>query len=107
MGKLKHFGSTEQLFHAIQTRKIEEVIIALEKDEAGQIMSKRDGSTSLQQRQESGTTAEEVIGVLAFSLGLIDRKEAVSARELQQTLSLAHLQQALERLAQKGQSSVS
>lgn len=36
-GKLKHFGTTEKLFEIILNRQIEEVIIALEKDEAPQI----------------------------------------------------------------------
>lgn len=36
-GKLKHFGDLERLFHAIVSRKIEEVIIALEPAEVNRI----------------------------------------------------------------------
>ncbi|MEM7659271.1 MAG: sugar transferase [Bacteroidota bacterium] len=36
-GKMKHYGSIDRLEEVIRTRKIEEVIIALEKDEADQV----------------------------------------------------------------------
>ena len=36
-GKLKHFGKLDSLYQALVSRRIEEVIIALEKDESAQI----------------------------------------------------------------------
>ena len=58
-------------------------------DEHNQPMSKRDGSQSLGQwRGDMGEKQPEtMVGQLAFSMGLIDRCEALSARELLNSLT--------------------
>jgi glutamyl-tRNA synthetase len=52
----------------------------------GRRLSKRDRDLDLGVLQ-SRMTPEELIGVLAFAVGLIDRKEAVSAGELATTFT--------------------
>ena len=47
----------------------------------GRRLSKRDRDLDLGQLR-THVTAEQLIGTLAFSSGLIDRKEPISAREL-------------------------
>ncbi len=58
-------------------------------DKNGLLMSKRDGSQSLEQLrgQFEKRHAESIVGELAFSIGLIDQNEDVSARELLNTLT--------------------
>ncbi len=64
-------------------------------DAAGARLAKRDGSDSLAQWQQQGKRAEDLIGHLAWSAGLIDNDSAISAQELLQTLTLERLRQCL------------
>lgn len=48
----------------------------------GERLSKRDKSITLASIREAGTTAEQLVGVLAYLGGMIDRPEAVQAGEL-------------------------
>ena len=64
-------------------------------DDTGARLSKRDGSDSLELWRQQGKSAEDVIGHLAFSVGLIDEERAVSARELLQGLTLDLFRQRL------------
>lgn len=57
-------------------------------DEAGERMSKRDGSDSIQMLREQGMTPPEVVGRLAASVGLAEPDEAVSAGRLLDRLDL-------------------
>lgn len=50
-------------------------------------MSKRDGSFSLDEYKDKGYTKESLIGLLAYSIGLIDNKESLSAPELLDNLT--------------------
>lgn len=48
----------------------------------GEKLSKRDGALTVQALREAGATPSQLTGLLAWSLGLLDRPEAVSAAEL-------------------------
>ena len=67
-------------------------------DNSGARLSKRDGADSLAIWQQQGKSAETVIGHLAFSVGLIDIKQPISAQGLLATLTLETLQETLTRL---------
>ena len=56
--------------------------LPLKTDAQGNKLAKRDGSDSLQMLRASGQSAEQVIGQLAFELGLIDRDEALGLEAL-------------------------
>ena len=58
-------------------------------------MSKRDGAESLPIKQKEGASAADVIGQLAFSVGLIDYLEPLSAQELRQSLTTSVFRQRL------------
>jgi len=51
--------------------------LPLKTDAQGNKLAKRDGSDSLQMLRDAGQSVEQVIGQLAFELGLIDRVEAL------------------------------
>ena len=51
-------------------------------DSAGKRMAKRDGSESAEQWRSSGRTAEQLIGKLAFDLGLLESNNPISSQEL-------------------------
>jgi glutamyl-tRNA synthetase len=58
-------------------------------DDLGERMSKRYGSYSAKDYKKAGGTADELVGELAFGLGLIDHDHALSAKDL---LTLAKLE---------------
>ena len=60
--------------------------VPLRLDEDGERMSKRFGGITLSMMLEAGHSVEDVIGMLAFDLGLIDRAEAVSVNDLRSNL---------------------
>ncbi len=62
--------------------------VPLKLDTAGQRMSKRDGSESAQQWIARGGTAADLVGKLAFEVGLIDAAKPLSAQELLKTIDL-------------------
>ena len=64
-------------------------------DAEGQRMAKRHGSAGLAAARADGFRAADVVGRLAHGLGLIAHLEALSARELLDTLNLSTLQQRL------------
>ncbi len=64
-------------------------------DEAGARLSKRDGADSLELWRQQGKSAEAVIGHLAFTIGLIDEAQSLSAHELLQGLTLDGLRRSL------------
>lgn len=51
-------------------------------DREGRRLAKRDGSDSLEELRRAGATPEEVVGLLAGSLGWVKRGEAITARDL-------------------------
>jgi glutamyl-tRNA synthetase len=57
----------------------------------GRRLAKRHGDTRLATLRSEGVTAERLVGLLAWSCGLIDRREAVEARELVAGFSLSKL----------------
>ena len=62
--------------------------VPLLEDDQGKRMAKRDGSSSIQQWQETGGTAESLIGYLAFSAGLINSQQSITVANLLASLSL-------------------
>jgi glutamyl-tRNA synthetase len=72
-------------------------------DETGQRMSKRKGSLSLTSLKEQGVTPQRLVGLLAFSLGLLTKLEKVMPQNLLQnyqpdTYQRAHFQLTPEHL---------
>lgn len=61
--------------------------LPLKTDAQGNKLAKRDGSDSLLALREAGMSAEQVVGALAFELGLIEREEGLSLSELLAQLS--------------------
>jgi glutamyl-tRNA synthetase len=57
----------------------------------GRRLAKRHGDTRLATLREQGCTPERLVGLLAWSSGLIDRPEPVAARELISHFTLAQL----------------
>ena len=57
-------------------------------DDTGARLSKRDGSDSLEAWQQQEKSAADLIGHLAFSVGLIDEERAITAEELLQGLTV-------------------
>ncbi len=78
--------------------------VPLMRDDQGERMSKRDGSDSLQMLREQGKRPEEVVGLLAASIGLAEPGEAVSAGRLLDRLSLEEFTRILRREHQKDRS---
>ena len=64
-------------------------------DSRNRRMSKRDGSDSLEQWQSAGKTAPELVGEFASHLGLVDRAERLSTRELLLSLDSTRFREAL------------
>jgi len=64
-------------------------------DSAGARLSKRDGSDSLEVWRQQGKSAEDVVGYLAHSAGLIDEARPLSAQTLIQGLTLDELRERL------------
>ena len=56
-------------------------------DEAGHRLAKRDQATGMRQLREAGVPPERVLGLLGWSLGLLDARQPVTARELAGTFS--------------------
>ena len=84
------------LFHAFGHQQPQYWHVPLLKDEAGQRMAKRDGSSSIQQWQEAGGTAESLIGYLSFSANLIRSQQAISVTELLGNLDLKYFLHAIK-----------
>lgn len=64
-GKLKHFGNIDRLEEIIKSRKIEDVIIALEKDEADQV------GKVIEQCAQSSAQIKVVPGVYDYIVGSV------------------------------------
>ena len=62
--------------------------VPLKADEQGNKLSKRDGSDSLQMLREAGNTPEQVIGRLAFELGLIESEVEISLSGLRDRIAV-------------------
>jgi len=67
--------------------------VPLMMDSSGARLSKRDGSDSLEVWRQQGKSAEDLIGYLAHSVGLIERDCQLSAAELLAVLTLDELRQ--------------
>ena len=61
--------------------------VPLVKNARGEKLSKRDAALTLRSLRDAGVAAESVVGFLAWSLGLLPRAEACTARELLSTFS--------------------
>jgi glutamyl-tRNA synthetase len=70
-------------------------------DETGQRMSKRKGSLTLTSLKEQGIKPERLTGLLAFSLGFLDKPQEIEARELIGLYSLAAYDVATLQLQEK------
>jgi glutamyl-tRNA synthetase len=70
------------LFEALGAKPPQFWHVPIKADEEGNKLAKRDGSDSLWMLREEGKTSEEVVGRLAFELGLLEFDEAVSLRGL-------------------------
>lgn len=59
--------------------------------EDGVRLAKRHGAISLAELRDQGRTPEQLVGYMAFTLGLLDRDEPITARELVQHFTLNRL----------------
>jgi glutamyl-tRNA synthetase len=78
-------GSTArqiQLLEALGARRPAHAHVPMVLDEHGEKLSKRDEALTLRSLRTSGVRAAQLVGWLAWSLGLIDRPAALSAKEL-------------------------
>ena len=78
-------GSTArqvQLLEALGGRRPSYAHVPLVLGAGGEKLSKRDQALTLRSLRASGLRAAQVVGYLAWSLGLLDRPAAVSSREL-------------------------
>lgn len=74
-------------------------------DADGRKMSKRDGSASIAEFREAGGSAQQLVGRLAASLGLVPEGSLLSARELLQSLDLTGFRRALQAAAGRAEPS--
>ncbi len=70
------------LFNALGAQAPRFWHVPLKTDAKGNKLSKRDGSDSLQMLREKGKTPEQVIGRLAYELGLLESDVPIGLREL-------------------------
>ena len=75
------------LFRALEASPPRFWHVGLMCDHQGNRLSKRDGSDSIDVLRDQGMTAPEIVGQLAFSCGLLDKKRSLSPRELLQELT--------------------
>ena len=68
-------------------------------DEAGNRLSKRDGSDSIAQYRDRGVEAPHLVGLLAASIGLVESGRELTARELLHESTLSTFQERLQRVA--------
>ena len=66
-------------------------------DEGGERMSKRFGSTTIEQFRADGGTASQLVGELAASIGLVEPGKHLSPRELLNMYDIASFRQHLQR----------
>lgn len=64
----------------------------------GERLSKRHASTAIAELRDQGQSAEQIVGRLAFTLGLVPDEASVSARELISTFDIAKLPRTPTRL---------
>ncbi|MBX2870325.1 MAG: tRNA glutamyl-Q(34) synthetase GluQRS [Acidiferrobacterales bacterium] len=62
----------------------------------GEKLAKRDGANGLQFYRERGANAEDIVGLLAASLNLVEDRSILSARELLDTITFENLKTALQ-----------
>lgn len=62
--------------------------VPLKTDTQGNKLAKRDGADSLQRLRDAGVTAKQIIGSLAFELGLVDDDKPIELRVLLDGLKL-------------------
>jgi glutamyl-tRNA synthetase len=73
--------------------------VPLMMDSSGARLSKRDGSDSLEVWRQQGKNAAALIGYLAFSVGLLDVEQPISAQALLQKLTFELFQKKLTTLS--------
>lgn len=71
-----------ELFKALDSPPPRFWHVALLHDDQGRRLSKRDGSDSIQVLREQGMTANQIVGQLAYSCGLLQEQKVLSARQL-------------------------
>ncbi len=76
------------LFEALDANVPDFWHVELMQDEQGNRMSKRDGSNSLMQMRQQGIDAESIVGLLAYSCGLLDSQRSISSQELLAQLTI-------------------
>lgn len=75
-------GKQLQLLDALGAARPEYAHVPMVLAADGDKLSKRDGAVTLKALREAGARPEQVTGLLAWSLGLLDRPQAVAASEL-------------------------
>jgi glutamyl-tRNA synthetase len=83
-------GSTArqiQLLEALGAKRPSHAHVPMVLGAAGEKLSKRDQALTLRSLREAGVRAAQLVGYMAWSLGLIDRPVAASAHELSQVFA--------------------
>ena len=75
------------LFNALRAPVPRYWHVHLMHDKQGNRLSKRDGSESIDELRMAGIQAKEIVGELAFSCGLINKKQSISAFDLLQQMT--------------------
>jgi glutamyl-tRNA synthetase len=84
-------GAQLLLYDAFGAAPPEFLHLPLLLDSSGARMAKRKGSLTLTALREAGVKLERVVGLLAYSLGLLDEPAEVSAHDLIGTFSVSRL----------------
>lgn len=71
-----------ELIEALGGKRPTYAHVPLVRNSRGEKLSKRDGALTLRSLRSAGIAAEQVVGYLAYSLGLLDRPLACAPREL-------------------------
>ena len=71
-----------QLIEALGADRPQYAHVPLVRNPAGEKVSKRDGGLSLRALRDAGVGADQLVGMLAWSLGLLDRPRRVRALDL-------------------------
>ncbi|MDZ7705412.1 MAG: tRNA glutamyl-Q(34) synthetase GluQRS [Trueperaceae bacterium] len=86
------------LYRALGAKPPQYLHVPLLLDDTGERMAKRRGSLTLKALQEDGVRPERVVGLLAYTLGLLDELREISAREMIAAFSVDRLSRKAGRL---------
>lgn len=84
-------GRQIQLLEALGAKRPAHAHVPMVRTSAGEKLSKRDEALTLRSLREAGVRAPQLVGYLAWSLGLLERPAAASATELVASFAWSHV----------------